>query len=215
MSVGGFDHAIDKTPGFRLRGAEGKAGQDQLLCPALADRAGEILRAAGSRHDAERHLGQRKPRICGGIDEIRSGGDLAAAAIGRAIDGRDQRNRAPHHRPHHPLEDRMLRLPAFVGHAVALFQIAAGAKRLVSAAGDDHGAQAFEIDRERLECFHQIEAHPRIQRVRHLRPVQRHQQDVVAMAGHGDGLEIGSHPVLPGGTSARIWLVADPCAIQV
>ena len=138
----------------------------------------------------------KRARACG-IDEIRRRGDLAAAAIGRAVDGREQRDRAAHHRPHHAFEDQVLRPPAFVGHAVALLEIAAGAKRLVAAAGDDHGAQIFQIDRERFEQLHEIEPHARVQRVRHLGPIERDHEDVIVVAGNHDRLEIGAHPILP------------------
>src|SRR5207302_5314863 len=36
-----FDHPIDEPPCFRLSCGEGKARQDQLLCAALADGAGQ------------------------------------------------------------------------------------------------------------------------------------------------------------------------------
>ena len=75
--------------------------------------------------------------------DIPSGGDFATAAISGAIDRSDQRKRTTHDRPHHPLEDGVLRLPGFIRHALALFEVAAGAKRLFAAAGQDHRAQTF------------------------------------------------------------------------
>ena len=90
----------------------------------------------------------------------------------------------------------MLRLPAFVGHAVALLEVAAGAERLCAAAGDDHRAQPLQIDRERLEHLHEIETHARIQRVGHLGSIERDKQDVIAVSRHGNCLKIGPHPNL-------------------
>ena len=87
------------------------ARQDQFLGAALADGARQGLRAAAARHDAERDLGQREARGLGGVEEIATAGDLAAAAIGRTVDGADDRHRAVDQRPHHPLEDDMLARP--------------------------------------------------------------------------------------------------------
>ena len=62
-------------------------------------------------------------------------------------------------------EQPVLLGPGLDGHAVAFLEIAAGAKRLLAAAGENNGAQALEIDREGVEQFQQIEAHPRIERI--------------------------------------------------
>src|SRR3954470_21997441 len=123
QQIRGFDDPIDKSPCLRLCGGEGKARKDQLLGPALANSPGQILGTACSRHYSKRHLRQCKARMCGGIDEIRSRGDLTAAAIGCAVDSRQQRDRTSHYRPNHSFEDGMLRLPAFVAHPVALLEI--------------------------------------------------------------------------------------------
>ena len=136
-------HLVHKTPVVGFRRGKRLAGQDQFLGPALADGAGQGLRAAAARHDAERHLGQRKARALGGVEEIAAARDLAAAAIGRAVDGADDRDRAVDQRPHHPLEDDVLARPRLVGHAAAFLQVAAGAERLVAGAGQDDAAQAL------------------------------------------------------------------------
>jgi len=76
---------------------------------------------ARAGHDAKGYLRQRETRGAGGIDEIRSGSDLAAAAtIGRAVDGREQRDSGmPSTRATMRSKIRLLlRPPAFVGHAV-------------------------------------------------------------------------------------------------
>src|SRR5713226_9752445 len=81
-----FNDPIDQPPRFRLPGGARKARQDNLLRSALANSPGKILGATCARHYSKRNLRQRKARICRRIDEIRSRGDLAAAAIGCAVD---------------------------------------------------------------------------------------------------------------------------------
>ena len=134
-------HFVDETPVAGLRRRKRLAGQDQFLGAALADRAGQGLRAATARHDAERDFGQRKARGVGGVEEVASARDLAAAAIGRAIDGADDRDRAIDQRPHHPLEDDVLARPLLVGHAAAFLEVAARTKGLVARSGQDDAAQ--------------------------------------------------------------------------
>ena len=90
----------------------------------------------------------------------------------------------------------MLRPPGLIAHAVALLEIAAGAKRLLAVAGDDHHARLFQIDRERFEQLHEIEPHARVQRVRYFGPIERDQQDVIVVAGNDDRLKIGAHRML-------------------
>src|SRR5258707_10934880 len=123
----GFNDPIDQPPCFGLLGGEGKTRQDNLLRPALANGPGKILGSPCSRHYSKRNLRQRKARICGGIHEIRRRGDLAAASIGRAVDSSQQRNWTSYDRPHLSVENRVLRLPAFIGHAVEFLQVPAGA----------------------------------------------------------------------------------------
>ena len=134
-----------------------------------------------------------KRALLGGVDEIRCRRDLAAAAIGGAIDGGDHRDRTGQDRPQHALEHEMLGLPGFVGHAVALLEIAAGAERFGPRAGQDGDAQPLEVDRKPLEQFHEVEPHLRIQGIRRIRPVQRDQQDMVVTPLHRDRLELASH----------------------
>ena len=148
------------------------AGQDQLLGAALADGPRQGLRAAAARHDAERHLGQREARALCGVEKIAAAGDLAAAAIGRAVDGADDRNRAVDQRPHHPLEDDVLARPCLVGHAAPFLQVAAGAERLVAGASQNDAAQALGIKRRVLEIAHEVAPHLGVERIGCVRPIE-------------------------------------------
>jgi hypothetical protein len=156
---------------------------------------------------SKRNLCQRKTRICGGVHEIRSRGDLTTPATGRAVDRSHQRDWTSHHRPHHSFEDCVLRLPALIGRTIALLEISTSAKRLLAAACDDHSAQAFQIDRERLEQFHEVKSHTRIQCVRHLGPIERDKKDLIVVPGNDDCLKISSHPILTSSAKPDILLV--------
>jgi hypothetical protein len=63
-----------------LLGVHHAAGQAHLHGLGLADHAGEALRAAGARHDAELDLGLAEARRVGGDDDVAHHGELAAAA---------------------------------------------------------------------------------------------------------------------------------------
>ena len=76
----------------------------------------------------------------GGVGKVAAQRHFAAAAIGRAVDRTDDRDRAGDHRPHLAFEHQMLRLPLCVGHALALLKVAAGAECLVARAGEDDAA---------------------------------------------------------------------------
>ena len=108
-----------------------------------------------------------------GVEKIAAACDLAAAAIGRAVDGADDRDRAVDQRPHHALENDVLARPRLVGHAAALLQVAAGAERLVAGAGQDDAAQALRIERYVLEIAHEVASHLGVERVGCVRPVER------------------------------------------
>ena len=73
----------------------------------------------------------------------------------------------------------MLPRPGFVGHAAALFQVAAGAERLVAGASQDDAAQVFRIERDILETAHEVAAHLSVERVGRVRPVQPDDRDVL------------------------------------
>src|SRR5205085_9468793 len=139
---------------------------------ALANGTWECLRAAAARHDAERHLGKRKTCALGRVEEIAAARDLATAAVSRAVDGADDRDRTVDQRPHHALEDDVLARPCLVGHAAALLQVAAGAERLVAGAGENDAAQALWIKRRILEIAHEIASHLGVERVGGIRPIE-------------------------------------------
>ena len=65
--------------------------EDQVHRLGLADRAGQPLRAADARNDAELDLGLAELGVVGGDDEVALHRELAAAAERKARDRRDHR----------------------------------------------------------------------------------------------------------------------------
>src|SRR5579872_1793502 len=167
---------IEDAPLERLLGAEGLAGQDDLLGTALADRARQELRAAGARHDAEGHLREREARGLDGVGEVAGERHLEAACEGVAVERRDHGERTVEQRPVLALEDLVLRHPLLLGHAVALFQIAAGAECPAARSRQHDATEIAGLGDEAGPEIEEIAAHLGVESVRDLRPVERHQQ---------------------------------------
>lgn len=151
--------AVDHAPAFGVGGGPGAAAEEEFLGAALADGAGEELGAAGTGHDAEGDFGEGEAGGGGGVDEVAGERDLAAAAIGGAVDGGDDRDRAGDQGGGHALEDVVLGLPLGVGHSAALLEVAAGAEGAVAGAGEDDGAAGVGVGGEGAEDVEQVEAH--------------------------------------------------------
>ena len=66
----------------------------------------------------------------------------------------------------------MLVLPGLVGHAVALLEVAAGAKRPLSRAGHHDAALICGRCVDRVEKRQEIAAHLRVNRIGHLRAIE-------------------------------------------
>ena len=159
---------------------------------------GSVLRAAGARHDAECHLGQREARVFGGVDEVAAQRDLHAAGIGGAVHRGDDRHRAGDDGANGALEDQVLVLPLLIRHAVALFQVAAGAERARAGAGEHDAALLVGRAADGVEQVEQIEAHLRVHRIGDLGTVQRDQQRVRLWASCLQRLVGCGHGVRPG-----------------
>ena len=164
--------AVHHAPFVSLGGGERASGQNDLLGPPLADRARQVLRSAGAGHDAERDLGQREAGILGGVNKVAAQRQFATAGISGAVDRADDRDGAADKRPDHALEQQMLVLPGLVGHAVALLEVAAGAKRPLPRAGQDDTTLICGRCVDRVEKRQEIAAHLRVHRVGHLRAIE-------------------------------------------
>ncbi len=156
-----------------------------------------MLRPAGAGHDAEGDLGQREAHALRGIDTVAAQRQLAAAGIGRTIDRPDDRDRAADKRADHPLEQQMLILPGLVGHAVALFEVAAGAERPLPRAGQDN---ATLLRRRRIDLIkerEEIAPHLRVQRVGDVGAVQGQEEQPLAAILDPCRLVLAIHPISP------------------
>src|SRR5579885_2870975 len=156
---------IEDAPFERFLGAEGLAGKDDLLGATLAHGARQELRAAGTGHDAERHLRQRKPRSLDRVGEVAGERHLEAARIGMAVERRDHGKRAIEQRPILPLEDLVLGHPLLLGHAVALLQIAAGAEGAVARSRQHDAAKIARFGDQACPEIEEVAAHLRIERI--------------------------------------------------
>ena len=83
------DDLVGEADAQRLLGADLPAGDAQLLGAARSDEAGEPLRAATTRHDAEEDLRLPEHRPLAGDPVVARQRQLAAAAEGVAADGGD------------------------------------------------------------------------------------------------------------------------------
>jgi hypothetical protein len=110
-----------------------------------------------------------------------------------AVDRGDQRDRAIEDHAEGALEQRMLGEPLRVRHAVALFEVAAAAERLGAGAGQHDAARLVGIGDQAGEHIEQVAAHLGVDRVRDLRPVERHDQQMIGVRLDLQGLVVVAH----------------------
>src|SRR5207244_9093705 len=82
-----WEDGADETAAERLVGVERTAGQDQLLRDAEPDHAGEPLRSAPARDDADVDLGLTEPCACDGVTDVARERELATAAEREPVHG--------------------------------------------------------------------------------------------------------------------------------
>ena len=188
---------VDHAPIERLRCRERATGQDDLLGAPLADRARQVLGAAGPGHDAEGYFGQRKARGLGRVKEIAAQRQFAAAGISGAVDRADDRHRTAGKGADRAFEQEMLRLPRFVGHAEAFLEVAAGAECLVAGPGHEDAAIGERVAIDRIEEIQEVASHLRVHRIGDLRPVQDQQDEAVALVLNLERLVAAVHSDAP------------------
>ena len=121
----GGDDLVDEADGQRLVGPHLPAGEDQVLGSARADQAGQPLRAAAARDDAEQDLGLAEPGLLAGDAEVAGQRQLATAAEREAGDRRDGGPRDVGHRVERPEE----KLPMSSASARVITSSGASAER--------------------------------------------------------------------------------------
>ena len=113
------------------------------------------------------------------MNEVCRQRQFTPAPVGRSVDGGDNRNRTVHSGVIRLFEDRVLLAPRLIRHAVSFLEIPAGTERLVPGSGDDDCPQALRIEQELREQGQEVSTHLCIERVGHLRPVERDPQHVL------------------------------------
>ena len=137
------------------------------------------MRAHGPGHNPQGHLGEGEASSARRIDEVRVQRQLAAAGIGGAVNGGNNRNRARAQRQRRELEQGMLAPPSFLGHALALLEVGAGTKRPVATARDDDAAKVLGVNEQTLEKFLLLDPHLGVHGVGHLGPVEGDDENMV------------------------------------
>ena len=82
---------VDQSDPLCLARIDDTAGDDQLDCAAVAEDAGEALRAAVGQPDVPPPAGHTECRVLVGDREVGPARPLEAAGVGDAVDGRDGR----------------------------------------------------------------------------------------------------------------------------
>ena len=136
--------------------------------------------AAAAGQNAQRGFRQRKARGVRRINKIAGQRQFAAAAEGRAIDCGNHRRGAVHDGVVGFFKDGVLHAPLFICHAVAFFQITAGAKRFVAGTGDQHAAHVLRMKRQRRKNLAQLDAHLCVERIACFGPIERDLQQAVS-----------------------------------
>ncbi len=173
-----FAQLVDHTPGECFLGGKGACCEYQLFCAPLADRPGQRLSAAATRHDAERHLGKRKLRRFRCVSEVAHQYELEAARVSRAVDRGNHGNRAVEHRPEHALEDYVLRDPLLIVERSAFLEIGTRAECPLACAGEDHAAMPLS-GRDLAENAVQIECGLGVEGIGDLGAVESREEDAI------------------------------------
>ena len=153
--------------------------------------ARQILRSAHAGDDAQGDLGQGKAGAGAGVDKVASQGQLQATAIRVAVDGSDHGQGQVGEGDCHALKNLMLSRPLRARHAVALFEVATGAKNLLPRAREQHAAHRAGVLGQALPQRQQLLAHAGVDGVAKLRPVERDLQHMVAVGLQGEGVKSG------------------------
>ena len=179
-------HSVHQADLLGLLGADGLAGEDQLLGLGDAHPAGKTLGAGEAGGDAQAHLRLAELGAAlalsigaGGQNDVAGHGQLAAAAQGKAVhrgDGGDLQLFDAAHQSAAPLA------PLAAGshiQAVLLADVGAGHER-AALAGEDHGAQLL-ILLYLADHLLQLGDHSGIQRVQRLRAIDGNDRDAVLL----------------------------------
>src|SRR6516225_1187802 len=166
-------------------------GEHHAHGPLERDLAREALHPPRSRREPNAGLGQRKFRLLRGDDDVGGERDLEAAAHGHTIDCRNQRlfKVMPVRDPSEAFRRALRSSPGLGPELGVIFEIVAGAKGLVSGAGNDRDPQLW-ICRELVEYFRQLLIRHRVEGVCDLGSIYGDDQETtvgldLAVLAHG------------------------------
>src|SRR5574341_474344 len=193
LGLAGGHHAVHEADPVRLLGRDRAPGQEQLEGPRPPDLPQETETEPPRRHDPQLDLLEAKARVLGGDPDVARGGQLRAPAERGAVDGGDDR----HLERFEPREDTLGEPRHAPSRLRALdllegLEVATRDEDLVARSGEDHGLERLVL-LEASERRPQLTDRPRIERVLHLGPLDRHR-------GHGAR---ALHPDAPGGSGAH------------
>ena len=178
MRSAAADHLIDQAHAIGLLRRDHLAAQDELQGAALADQTRQALGSAAARNESQGDFGLAELRALDGDPDRAGHRGLAAAAQGKAIDGR-------HHRLAEILDEIEHLLPETAGlfglesgQVCELADIGAGDEGLVAGTRQDDAA-----DRRIIACIleglAQVRPGRRIQRVEDFRAIDGDVGDAV------------------------------------
>jgi hypothetical protein len=189
------DHPRDEARALRFRRVHHAAREAKIHGLGFADGAGETLRPADARNDAELDLGLAEFRRVGRDDDVTHHGELAAAAEGKTRDRSDRGFARPRQRI--PIGREVAHERIHVGFVRHLLDVGAGRERLLRT-GDDHAGNAG-VRLERRDRLSELRDQRGVERVERLRPVEANDPDLAA--GLDDDVLIG-HGLLPASRAA-------------
>ena len=178
---------VDHAEPVGLLGGDRVAGHQHLQGLARREHAGKQCRRAAAGGQADHRFGLAEGRVVGRDDEVGALGDLAAAAVGDAVDRGEDRLAQLAKGVEGAVEVLALPQPVLLGHVLALAQVAADREGPVTRAGDDGDADGG-TDGDRLQDLRQPRPHLRGDRVVGVWPVQgdeRHLPPGAVLDQHG------------------------------
>ena len=121
--LGSWVHLVDHAQPVRLLGGDRLSGHQHLHRPARRQQAGKEDRGPGAGGQADHGLWLAEDGVVGGDDEVGADRDLAAAAVGHAVHGGDDRPAQLAQRVDEPVEHLALAQPLLLGHLLALVEV--------------------------------------------------------------------------------------------
>ena len=164
--------AVDQADAKRLGGVDHAAAEDQFQRAALPHQPREALRAGETGREAELDLGLAELRGVGRQPHRARHRELASAAQGETVDRGDHGLAQLLDHVEHALPEFGVRLGRVRRQRGQFVDVRPGHERLLAGAGQDDDAYG-RVGPQRAECLAQFRQRGGVERVEHLRPVDR------------------------------------------